>query len=195
LTVRLGTELARALEQAARDAVKNILDAGPLVAALNRQDRYHAWAGEALARLGPPFHTCAEALAEASALTGRPKEIVEMVQAGDILATFALAEQAAGVLALLRKYADRGMDLADAWIVRMSELARDSRVVICRSFRFLGLSQERPGIDPVGCPARLKGRASGADVSAAYGRGSSRARAPLAQILVPSDSKPRGVGE
>ena len=40
-----------------------------------------------------------------------------------------LADQAAGVLSLLRKYADRRMDLADACIVRMTELMRDSRVV------------------------------------------------------------------
>jgi predicted nucleic acid-binding protein len=33
------------------------------------------------------------------------------------------------VLALLKKYADRDMDLADACIVRMTELVRDSRVV------------------------------------------------------------------
>jgi hypothetical protein len=33
------------------------------------------------------------------------------------------------VLALLRKYADRGTDLADARIVRMTELMRDSWVI------------------------------------------------------------------
>lgn len=33
------------------------------------------------------------------------------------------------MLALLRKYADRGTDLADARIVRMTELMRDSWVI------------------------------------------------------------------
>lgn len=42
-------------------------------------------------------------MAEAAAMTGRPAAIVEMVQAGEILA-FDLAEQAASVLVLLRKY-------------------------------------------------------------------------------------------
>jgi hypothetical protein len=37
--------------------------------------------------------------------------------------------QAASVLALLRKYAERDIDLADACIVRMTELVRDCRVV------------------------------------------------------------------
>ena len=40
-----------------------------------------------------------------------------------------LAEQTASVLALLKKYADRSMDLADACIVRMTELTRDCQVV------------------------------------------------------------------
>jgi predicted nucleic acid-binding protein len=107
----------------------HILDAGPLIAALNRDDRYHAWACATLDRLGPPFHSCPEALAEAAAMTGQPAAIVEMVRAGEIVLTFDLSAQATSVLALLRKYADRGMDLADACIVRLSELERDCRVV------------------------------------------------------------------
>ena len=109
--------------------MKNILDAGPLIAALNREDQHHRWACDTLERLGPPFYTCPEALAEAAALTGQPAAIVEMVQQGELVLAFSLADQAAGVLALLRKYADRRMDLADACIVRMTELMRDSRVV------------------------------------------------------------------
>jgi predicted nucleic acid-binding protein len=68
-------------------------------------------------------------MAEAAAMTRRPIAIVEMIRAGEIILAFDLREQAASVLALLNKYGDRGMDLADACIVRMSELIRDSRVV------------------------------------------------------------------
>jgi predicted nucleic acid-binding protein len=109
--------------------VKNILDAGPLIAALNREDQHHRWACDTLERLGPPFYTCSEAVAEAAALTGQPAAIVEMVQQGELVVAFSLTDQAAAVLSLLRKYRDRRMDLADACIVRMSELMRDSRVV------------------------------------------------------------------
>jgi predicted nucleic acid-binding protein len=109
--------------------VKHILDAGPLIAVLNRQDEHHHWACETLDRLGPPFHSCAEVMAEAAAMTGQAVAIVEMIAAEEILLAFDLAEQTAGVLALLRKYADREMDLADACVVRMTELMRDSRVV------------------------------------------------------------------
>ena len=109
--------------------MKHILDAGPLIAALNRRDEHHSWAGEIFDRLGPPCFSCSEALAEAAAMTGQPRAIVEMIQAGEIILDFDLSEQSAGVLALLNKYADRQMDLADACIVRMSELNRESRVL------------------------------------------------------------------
>ena len=114
---------------AAEAAVTHILDAGPLIAALNRDDHHHRWARETIARLGPPFSSCPEAIAEAAAMTEQPAAIVEMIQAGEIVLTFDLAEQAASVLALLKKYADRKMDLADACIVRMTELVRNCRVV------------------------------------------------------------------
>jgi predicted nucleic acid-binding protein len=109
--------------------MKNILDAGPLIAALNRQDEHHRWACETLERLGPPFYSCPEAVTEAAAMTGQPAAIVEMIQSGEIILTFDLSEQTASVLSLLKKYGDRDMDLADACIVRMTELMRDCRVL------------------------------------------------------------------
>ena len=45
-------------------------------------------------------------------MTGQPAAIVEMVRAGEIVLTFDLSAQAASVLALLKKYADRG-DFSD----------------------------------------------------------------------------------
>jgi predicted nucleic acid-binding protein len=110
-------------------SVKNILDAGPLIAAINRQDEFHHWACDTLEHLGPPFYSCPEVMAEAAALTGQPAALVEMIQSKEIILAFDLADQTAGVLALLKKYGDREMDLADACIVRMTELMRDCRVV------------------------------------------------------------------
>lgn len=109
--------------------MKNILDAGPLIAALNSQDEHHRWACETLERLGPPFYSSAEVMAEAAAMTGQPAAIVEMIDAEEIILAFDLAEQTSAVLSLLKKYRDRDMDLADACIVRMTELMRDCQVV------------------------------------------------------------------
>ena len=127
--------------------MRHIFDAGPLIAALNRQDQHHTWACQTLESLGAPFFSCSEALAEAAAMTRQPAAIVEMVQAGDIILAFNLAEQTASVLALLRKYADREMDLADACIVRMTELMRDCRVVTVDRAGFT--VYRRNGRDPI----------------------------------------------
>lgn len=109
--------------------MKNILDAGPLIAMLNRRDKHHSWACKTIEQLGPPFYTCPEALAEAAAVSEEPVAIVEMVEAEEIIPAFLLVEHSAAVLKLLRKYRDRGMDLADACIVRMTELFPDCRVI------------------------------------------------------------------
>ncbi len=109
--------------------MKNILDAGPLIASMNSKDRYNRWACETLARLGPPFYSCPEAMAEAATMTGRPAVIVEMIQAQEIVLAFDVPEHTSGVLSPLKKYRAREMDLADACIVRMTELIRDCRVV------------------------------------------------------------------
>ena len=68
-------------------------------------------------------------MAEAAAMTGKPAAVVEMIRAGEIVLDFDLSAQTAGVLAFLKKYGDRDMDLADACIVRMTELSRDSQVI------------------------------------------------------------------
>ena len=109
--------------------MKHILDAGPIIATLNAKDTHHRWACATLKRLGPPFYSCPEAIAEAAAMTGQPAAIVEMIQAEEIILAFDLSQQTAAVLSLLKKYRDREMDLADACIVRMTELIRDSRVI------------------------------------------------------------------
>ena len=109
--------------------MKSILDAGPLIGLLNDQDQFHDWALRLLDQIGPPFYSCAEVIAEAAAMTGKAEELVEMIRAGEIILDFDLRSQADSVLKLLKKYRDRKMDLADACIVRMSELTRDCQVI------------------------------------------------------------------
>jgi len=42
-----------------------LLDTGPLVALLDRRDRYHGWAKEQAARLPPVFEACEPVVTEA----------------------------------------------------------------------------------------------------------------------------------
>lgn len=107
--------------------MKTILDTGPLVALMNRRDDHHAWAVGAFERVNPPLWTCEPVLTEAAHLTGAARQILEMVSAGTLRIGLDLEEQADAIAALLRRYGKQ-MDLADACIVRMSELGRTCRV-------------------------------------------------------------------
>ena len=103
-----------------------LADAGPLVALLDRRDRYHAWAVEQLSQLRPPFHTCEAVIGETFHLLRRLPDartaILEMTAEGVLTTPFALSEQSREVLALVQRYANVPMSLADACLVRMSEL-------------------------------------------------------------------------
>ncbi len=107
--------------------MKTILDAGPLIAFILEADAYHPWAVKVLPSLPRPFISCPEAITEAAAMTGQPGTILEMIQSGEIELDFDLQQQCPDVLRLIRKYPQ--MDLADACIVRMSEIVADCQVV------------------------------------------------------------------
>ncbi len=53
---------------------------------------------------------------------------MELLATGDLEIAFELAPHKIALLALVRKYRDQGMDLADACVVRMSEIFEDSVV-------------------------------------------------------------------
>jgi uncharacterized protein len=115
-------------------AATNLLcDTGPLVAFLNRGDGHHEWADEQFGRLRGPLLTCEAVLSEAIFLLCEDglscDPLFEMGARGKLLVDFCLPEHWADVRRLLRKYADQPMSLADACLVRMSELKRESVVL------------------------------------------------------------------
>ncbi len=108
--------------------VKKIADAGLVIAALDERDAHHDWAAGLLSRESPPWLVCEPVLAEIAASVGTPEPVLEMLQVGDLELAFDLSENRAEVFALVRKNRDQEMDLADACVVRMSELHDDSVV-------------------------------------------------------------------
>ncbi len=109
--------------------MKEIADTGLLVAFFNRKDPFHSWAAEAF-RTHSPFFTCDAVLAEAGSFFPDPVGLLRLISRGDLVIDpdFDLAEELPAVLALASKYSDQPMDLADACLVRMSELATRSRI-------------------------------------------------------------------
>lgn len=110
-----------------------IVDTGPLVALLNRNDTHHAWVVQQLRDIQPPMFTCEAVLAEVTYLTrqssGARIALMEMLAEGFLSIGLAVAEQHAALLTLLRRYADVPMSLADACLVRMSEIHPRSLVL------------------------------------------------------------------
>ena len=109
------------------------LDTGPLVAFLDRKDRHHAWAATLLKSLRPPLLTCEPVIAEACWLLRRlphgPVAVLELVARGVVRIGFDLEAESTPVAGLLARYASVPMDLADACLVRMTELETDGRVL------------------------------------------------------------------
>ncbi len=98
-----------------------VADTGLLKAFLDRNDPYHKWAVTVFPEHAP-WATCEAVLAEAAHLSGAPQKVMELVARGDLRVRFAAEPEAERLLELLGKYQDRNMDLADACLVRMTEL-------------------------------------------------------------------------
>lgn len=105
-----------------------ILDTGPLVAFMNRRDRWHDWADETMRGLTPPLWTCEAVLTEASHLTGRPNEVVSKVSAGIFRIGLSVSDDADRIHHILEQFGHR-MDFADACVVRMAERFGASKVL------------------------------------------------------------------
>ena len=109
-----------------------LLDAGPLVASINRRDRFHEWTTSQLAQIEPPLLTCEAVIAESCFLLrnlpGGSRTVAELVDRKIIKIPFRLEEHAKSLFQLLDKYSNVPMSLADACLVRMSELYENSLV-------------------------------------------------------------------
>jgi predicted nucleic acid-binding protein len=103
-----------------------LLDTGPLVSFLAADARHHAWAVEQWKRLHPPLLTCEPVLTEAAFLLkrdGRAADaLFELLARGVIRIAMSVQEQQADVRALMLRYRNRPMSLADACLVRLSEI-------------------------------------------------------------------------
>ena len=103
-----------------------LLDTGPLVSFLASGVRHHAWAVEHWKQLRPPLLTCEAVLSEAAFLLqreGRDADaLFALLERGVIRIALAVGEEQADLRALMHRYRNRPMSLADACLVRLSEI-------------------------------------------------------------------------
>ncbi len=108
-----------------------IADSSALVALVRYDDQHHRWLDAQIDALPRPWRTCEAALSETFHLVGErgvPK-IKEMLRRGAVVVSFDLEEELEAVLALMDKSSDVPMSLADACLVRMSEMLANPVVV------------------------------------------------------------------
>ncbi len=110
-----------------------VVDTGPLVAFLDTRDPHHAWAAETFNRHALPLLTCEAVLSEACFVLGQAKgrqnAVMGLVSRGVLAIGFRLAPEFEAVRKLMAKYASVPMSLADACLVRMTELDGRASVV------------------------------------------------------------------
>ncbi len=108
------------------------LDTGPLVTFLAAGLRHHAWAVEQWKRLRPPLLTCEPVLTEAAFLLKREGRegdaLFALLERGAIRIALAVQNEQADLRALMHRCRNRPMSLADACLVRLSEIHATGRV-------------------------------------------------------------------
>jgi predicted nucleic acid-binding protein len=111
-----------------------LLDTGPIVALLSKDDAEHARAKRLFSECVPPFRSCEAVIAEACFLMGRvhvdgPAEVIALARKGLYEIALPLAQNWTQIEALLRKYASRPISLADACLIRCAEVYKEARIL------------------------------------------------------------------
>ena len=127
-----------------------VLDTGPLIALLDRDEAHHDWATTQFNTLVPPLLICDAVLSEASFLlhragldAGLP---VELVARGVLVVSSPLTSgnDAVSVRSLMRRYRNVPMSFADACLVRLVERTENGSILTLDSdFRIYRQSNRR----------------------------------------------------
>jgi predicted nucleic acid-binding protein len=110
-----------------------LLDTGPWVALHCRDERSHAWSAAQFASHPGPFLTCEAVVAETCFLLARggfdPCAALALIERGVVRIGMSLADEISAVSGLFAKYDNVPASLADACLIRMSELYDRSSVL------------------------------------------------------------------
>lgn len=109
-----------------------LIDAGPLTALLNPNDEFHAWARGVTQQLQTPLLTSEPVLTEAFHLLRRDgcdaDQLFELAEDGLLKVGLRFEDEQTSLRELMARYRNLPMSLADATLVRLSELHRDCHV-------------------------------------------------------------------
>jgi predicted nucleic acid-binding protein len=110
-----------------------VVDTGPLVALLDRTERKHKHVANVMMGIKPPLLTAEPVITEACFLLRKIKNgaptVLRMVADGLLKVGLEVSNESGVLEALLKKYSDVPMSLADACVVRLAELHPRSEVL------------------------------------------------------------------
>lgn len=102
-----------------------LVDTGPLVAILDRDDPDHGRCSQAFRQIRPPLLTTWSVMTEAMYLVAFSRRaqdgLLEMIQRGAVAIVLLTAQDVPRLRVLMEKYRDTPMDFADATLVRVAE--------------------------------------------------------------------------
>jgi predicted nucleic acid-binding protein len=110
-----------------------IIDTGVLIAFLIPKDKFHTWAVSQLSQIIAPVMTCEPVITEACFLAQRihngQETILKLIQEGHIILPFILSQNIEAIENLMQRYVSVPMSLADACLVKMSEVYENSQIL------------------------------------------------------------------
>jgi predicted nucleic acid-binding protein len=109
-----------------------IIDTGVFVALVNRREQTHEWVKNTLKTLSLPFLTCESVITESCFLLKNVRDgedaVLNLIDSNKLQIPFNLSEEVPEIKQLMKQYKSVPISLADACLVRMSELTRGSSV-------------------------------------------------------------------
>ncbi len=118
---------------------KVIADTAAIVAYLNRRDQWNREAVRLFEELPKPFYTCEAVITETcfrvSKSAGGIVRVFDLIASGILRIDFSVSDEADELRRLIKKYESVPMSLADACLVRMSELNNSQVFTFDSDFR------------------------------------------------------------
>lgn len=110
-----------------------LLDTGPLVALLSRDDANHDRARGLFAECAAPLRSCEAVVAEACFLmrkvhAGGPADVIALGKRGVYSIALSAEEHWSSIEGLLKKYANRPISFADACLIECAEIHDEPRI-------------------------------------------------------------------
>jgi predicted nucleic acid-binding protein len=132
-----------------------LLDTGPWVALLSRNDTHHQWAVEQFRLLPSPMLSCEAVVAETCFLLKRsgfdPSLALQFIARDVVQLPFTLQSQISSVSSCFKRYENVPASLADAALIRMMEI-HDSPLLLTTDSDFRLYRRHGRQAIPLVCP-------------------------------------------